>query len=109
MVTARTQVVVALDYPRLVSLGRLVRRTFVRWVTHEPTCNGNRESLSQIFSRKSIIAWHFQSYTRKHDAIVALESSPDGPPVVRLRRPSDLDRLLSDSRLIPARDVGSSR
>ncbi len=95
VVTARTQVVVALDYPRAVSLGRLLRRTLTRLVTQEPMCNGNRESLAQVFSRKSIIAWHFQSFTRKHEAIVALESAADGPPVVRLRRPSDLDRLLA--------------
>ncbi|MGV8850301.1 MAG: hypothetical protein ACOH16_12240 [Propionibacteriaceae bacterium] len=48
-----------------------------------------------MFSSKSIIAWHSQSFTRKHDAIIALESSADGPPVVRLRRPRDLDRLLA--------------
>ena len=95
VVVARTQLIVALDYPRLVSLSRLVRRTLSRLVTQEPTCNGNRESLSQAFSRKSIIAWHFQSFTRKHDAIVALESSADGPPVVRLRRPRDLDTFLA--------------
>jgi adenylate kinase family enzyme len=95
VVMARTQVVVALDYPRLVSLRRLARRTLTRLVTQEAICNGNRQTLSEVFSRKSIVAWHFQSFTRKHDAIVALESSPDGPPVVRLRHQADLDRLLA--------------
>ncbi len=95
VVVARTQVIVALDHPRRVSLGRLMRRTLSRLITQEPMYNGNRESLSQIFTKKSIIAWHFQSFTRKHDAIVALESSADGPPVVRLRHPRDLDTLLA--------------
>jgi adenylate kinase family enzyme len=42
---ARVQLIVALDYPRWISLGRLLRRTLVRAVDHHPICNGNFETL----------------------------------------------------------------
>jgi len=42
---ARVELVVALDYPRWVSLLRLVRRTFGRIVDKQTICNGNVETL----------------------------------------------------------------
>src|SRR3954447_21857726 len=50
VVLARTDLVVALDYRRLVSLVRLLRRTARRAVTRELACNGNRESFRQAIS-----------------------------------------------------------
>lgn len=95
VVLPRTQVVVALDYPRWLSLARLARRTLSRWATRTPVCNGNVESLSQILSRDSILLWHFRSYPRKTRTIRTWESAPDGIPVLRLRHPRELDHLLA--------------
>ena len=95
VLTARAQYVVALDYPRLVSLARLVRRGLRRVIAREATCNGNYESWGRLLGKESIIRWHFQSFRRKHEVILAMESSPDGPPVVRLRRQADLDCLFA--------------
>lgn len=95
LVTTRAEYVVALDFPRLVSLGRLVRRGLRRVVTNEPTCNGNYESWGRLLGRESIIRWHFQSFARKHVTIAAMEAAPDGPPVVRLRRQADVDSLVA--------------
>jgi adenylate kinase family enzyme len=94
VVTAQAQYVVALDYPRLVSLSRLVCRGLHRVVTKEPMCNGNYESWGRLLGKKSIIRWHFRSFDHKRAAIDTMESAPDGPPVVRLRRSSGLDALL---------------
>jgi adenylate kinase family enzyme len=94
VVTARAMYVVALDYPRWVSLTRLVRRGLRRVIAKEQMCNGNYESWGRLLGKDSIIRWHFRSFTRKHEAIAAMESAPEGPPVVRLRRPSDLDALV---------------
>ena len=94
VVTAQAQYVVALDYPRLVSLSRLVCRGLHRVVTKEPMCNGNYESWGRLLGKKSIIRWHFRSFDHKHAAIDAMEAAPEGPPVVRLRRSSGLDALL---------------
>src|SRR5690606_17750577 len=78
VVVPRAQVVLALDYPRRLSLARLVRRTARRWATREPVCNGNVEGLRQVLSRDSIIRWHFRSYPRKSAQIRAWAQAPDG-------------------------------
>ncbi|MPZ96702.1 MAG: adenylate kinase [Propionibacteriales bacterium] len=80
----RVELIVALDYPRWFSLQRLLRRTAARALDRRQICNGNRESLRQVFSRKSIIAWHFQSFRRKRQRIRQWCDDPAAPPVVRL-------------------------
>ena len=90
----RADVVVALDYPRLLSLGRLVRRTATRIVTQEPLCNGNTETLRNALSRDSILRWHFRSWRRKRDTMRAWHADPAGPAVVLLARPREADDLL---------------
>nr|WP_171584834.1 adenylate kinase [Arthrobacter sp. 260]NOJ59236.1 adenylate kinase [Arthrobacter sp. 260] len=92
-VLPRTELVVALDYPRWVSLSRLVRRTMRRVVRQEVVCNGNRESARKAISRDSILAWHFKSFPRKRARIRRLIED-DCVPVLRFTRPRDLDRWL---------------
>ncbi|QYJ03416.1 hypothetical protein KUV85_13915 [Nocardioides panacisoli] len=92
---ARADVVVALDYPRRVSLGRLLRRTARRVLTREPVCNGNVETLRQTLSRDSIIAWHFRTWSQKRDQVRSLLADPAAPPVVRLGHPRDAAALLA--------------
>jgi adenylate kinase family enzyme len=95
---SRADVVLALDYPRWLSLQRLLRRTARRLVTREPICNGNTETLHKVLGRDSIIAWHFRSFTAKHQQIAALAGDPGGPSVVRLTSPSATDAWLQDLR-----------
>lgn len=86
---ARVQLIVALDYPRWFSLQRLVRRSVARAVTRQELCNGNTESWRQLFSRDSIIRWHFRSWARKRarirqwveDPWTVLERAAAGGPV----------------------------
>ena len=81
---ARAHVIVALDYPRWVSLRRLMRRTLTRVVDKQPICNGNTETWRLMFSRESIIVWHFRSFARKRGLIRSwLQESP-GPELVHL-------------------------
>ncbi|MEV7092386.1 adenylate kinase [Amycolatopsis sp. NPDC051045] len=94
IVLARTQLVVGLDYPRRLSLSRLVRRTFLRAVTRERICNGNVESVRQVFSADSIIRWHFTSFATKRARIRAWAADPSGPAVVRLTSPRETRRWL---------------
>ena len=91
---ARAELIVALDYPRRVSLGRLLGRTLRRAVDRKPICNGNTESFRQAFSRDSIIAWHFKSFARKRARIRAWAADPPGPAVVRLTSPGVAQRWL---------------
>lgn len=94
----RAQLVVALDYPRLVSLTRLIRRTLRRAITGEEMCNGNTESWRQALSRDSIIVWHFRSFKRKRERIRAWELDPSKPPVLRLHSPRETGRWLRTLR-----------
>ena len=103
VVVPRTELIVALDYPRLVSLTRLLRRTARRTITREVVCNGNRETLRQALSRASIIAWHFRSYSRKRAQIAKWENDPAAPPLTRLRSQRTTDKwlaALAESRAI---------
>lgn len=95
LVVPRVQLIVALDYPRSVSLRRLLRRTARRVVMRESVCNGNRESLRLAVSQDSIIRWHFRTYEKKRRQIEEWERVPDGPPMVRLRSPAETDAWLA--------------
>jgi adenylate kinase family enzyme len=98
VVLDRAELVVALDYPRWLSLGRLVRRTFRRILTGEVVCNGNRESLTQLFGRESIIRWHFLSFRSKQRSIRDLQVDPDLPPVLVFHHPREAEIWLSQIR-----------
>jgi hypothetical protein len=76
VILARTELIVALDYPRQVSLPWLLRRTARRIVTGELAWNGNKESLRQAVSSDSIIASHFRSFSRKRQQIATWQTAP---------------------------------
>jgi len=95
VVLARTELVIGLDYPRWLSLGRLLRRTLVRSVTRTKICNGNVESLRQVFSADSIIRWHFVSFANKRARIRAWAAESPGPEIVRLTSPRETRRWLA--------------
>jgi adenylate kinase family enzyme len=91
---ARADVIVALDYPRWLSLARLTRRTFARVVDRRVICNGNTETWRLVFSKESILVWHFRSFTRKRDLIRSWLREPPGPQVVHLTSPNATRRWL---------------
>ena len=92
---ARTDLVVALDYPRWVSLTRLVRRTARRVFSGETVCNGNVETWRKVLSSDSILVWHFRSFSRKRSRMDTWEADVSAPPVVRLRSPVETERWLT--------------
>lgn len=94
LVEPRADIIVGLDYPRWLSLGRLVRRTLHRAVTRQEMCNGNVETWRQLFSNDSIVLWHFRSFRRKRDAMRDWATRPDGAPLLLLRHPRELDTVL---------------
>jgi adenylate kinase family enzyme len=95
---ARAELIVALDYPRWVSLRRLLWRTLLRAVDRRTICNGNTESFRQAFSRDSIIVWHFRTFADKRARIRAWVADPAGPAVVRLTSPEAARRWLGTLR-----------
>jgi adenylate kinase family enzyme len=89
---ARVEMIVALDYPRWLSFGRLLKRTFARALDGRHVCNGNRESLRLIFSKDSILLWHFKSFARKRRRIEGWIA--EGRPVVRLKSSKQAEEWL---------------
>ena len=94
LVLPRVQLVVGLDYPRWLSLARLVRRTVSRVVRQEPMCNGNVETWRKVVARDSIIVWHFRSFARKRSRMRAWAADPQMPEVLLFRRPRELEAWL---------------
>lgn len=92
LVEPRVELVVALDYPRWLSFGRLFRRTLARLFDGRPVCNGNRETIKNFFSRDAILVWHFRSFHRKRAHIRRMRES--GLPVLVCRRPADAQAWL---------------
>jgi adenylate kinase family enzyme len=93
---ARADLVVGLDLPRLVSLTRLVRRTLRRIVRRTPTCNGNVESVREIFLKSdSILLWHFKSFAGKRARIRRWAADPSFPSIVVLRSSADVERWVA--------------
>lgn len=87
--------IVALDYPRAVSLARLVRRTWRRIRTRALVCNGNVETLRRALGGDSIIAWHARSFASKRERMRSWHADASAPPVLLLRRPAEAEALLA--------------
>jgi adenylate kinase family enzyme len=94
LVLPRADLLVTLDFPRRVSLCRLVARTLRRLRTREEFCGGNTESWVRALSTDSIVAWHFRTFGHKHAAAQAWAVDAGGPPVVRFTSPRQVDAWL---------------
>lgn len=65
----RVQLVISLDYSRGRSFWQLLKRTVSRSITKEQVCNGNIESFKAMFSKDSLLLWHYKSFHRKRERI----------------------------------------
>lgn len=95
VVMPHVDLIVALDYPRWLSFGRLLRRTAVRLVRRDQICNGNVESLRVLLSADSILWWHWRSFSRKRAQIRRWQRDPGAPPMMRLTSPRQVGPLLA--------------
>ena len=105
IVVPRAELVVALDYPRWLSLSRLLHRSLRRVMAKQPVCNGNVETLARLFAKDSIVYWHFNSFARKRRIFKEWQSNPDMPPVIAFRWPRDLDEWLAQVATAAAAQV----
>ena len=90
VVLPHVELVVGLDYPRWLSLQRVIRRTVLRAIDKKPICNGNTQSFRRMLTRDSIVGWHFRSFARKRGRMRCWEAAAEGPAVILFRRPREL-------------------
>ncbi|MGH3303676.1 MAG: AAA family ATPase [Streptosporangiaceae bacterium] len=105
VVLARADLIVALDYPRWRSLGRLIRRSLARAIDRRAICNGNTETVRLLLSRDSILRWHFRSFASKRARMRAWAADPAGPAVILLTSPAATRRWLAS---LQPRGTGST-
>jgi len=93
---ARADMVVWLDYPMPLVLGRWARRTATRIRTRDEFWpgTGNRESVGNALRRGGLLWWILRTHRpRRRRTTDALRARPE-IAVVRLRSPSEADRWL---------------
>jgi adenylate kinase family enzyme len=100
---ATADLVVGLDFPRWISLGRLLRRSLVRLIRRTSVCNGNVESIGALLSKDSIVVWHFKSFKRKQQRMRRWQADPGQPRVLLFRTPKAVASWL---RSFPCDGVG---
>ena len=102
LVWARAEAVVWLDLPLRTILWRYASRTVRRIVAREELWSGNRERLTQLFSRESLLWWILTTYRqRRRDYPRRLAARPD-LVAVHLRSARHADRWIAEV----ARDLG---
>ncbi len=90
-------VVVWLDYPRWLVMGRVLRRTVARGLLRRELWHGNRESLRNLLHRdpeQNIVLWAWTSHAPNRERY-ARDAALGEVPVVRLRSPRAARRWLA--------------
>ena len=97
LVWGRADTLIWLDYSLGVILPRLIRRTLRRGLTGEELWNGNRERLTGLFTRDSLLLWALKTYRRHRREFSAALATPTFGhlAVTRLRSPAETDRWLA--------------
>jgi adenylate kinase family enzyme len=109
VVLPSAELIVALDYSRWRSLGRLMRRSVLRAIDHRQICNGNTETFRQMLSRDSILVWHFRSFARKRARMRAWAADPAAPEVVRMTSPAATRRWLASLQPVGTGSTAAGR
>jgi adenylate kinase family enzyme len=94
-VSRRLDVILWLDLPLLLKLGRLCRRSWRRVRTREVLWNGNVETWRDVFVGKDSVLVHAALAHFRHRR--TFPARPDAQKIVRLRTPSEVERWLSST------------
>ena len=88
--------VVWLDYSRPVVMSRMVRRTVVRARTGESICNGNVETISNLWRRDGVMRWSIKQHARYNHRYGTAQRDPAWSHLrfVRLTSPAQAEALL---------------
>ena len=93
---ARVQLIVGLDYSRGRTFWQLLKRTIARCTDKKEICNGNVESFRTMFSKESILLWHYRSFARKRHRMRKWQSSETQFEVILFKSPRQLEFWLMD-------------
>jgi adenylate kinase family enzyme len=94
----RAELLIALDYSRVLVMTRVVRRTLQRRLRRVELWNGNREpSLGAFFrDRDHIVRWAWDQFGHNRRRMRALEQEPPAGLIVRrFRNPRETERWLA--------------
>jgi len=94
-VSRRLDVILWLDLPLLLKLGRLCRRSWRRVRTREVLWNGNIETWRDVLVGKDSVLVHATLAHFRHRR--TFPTRPDAQKIVRLRTLSEVDRWLSST------------
>ena len=96
IVWGRADTVLWLDYPFLGTFLRLLWRTLRRVVVRERLWNGNREGLTAVFGKDSILLWAATSHPRNSKEYPQLMGDPEYAHVqfLRHRTPRETEEWL---------------
>jgi adenylate kinase family enzyme len=93
----RAELIVCLDYSRVLVMSRVLRRTVRRRLRREELWNGNREPALHTFftDPDHIVRWSWSTFGRNRRTLRELDHTPPvGLQVVRLRSPRAARRWL---------------
>jgi adenylate kinase family enzyme len=94
LVLDAADLIVWLDLPMQIWIPRLARRTWRRLRSREQLWNGNTESIrGAIWGRESLFGYSLRMHVSRRRAWPAELANR---PVVRVRRPADVRRLLTE-------------
>ncbi len=109
IVWGRADTIVWLDYPFLIVLWRLLRRTISRAVKREEMWESrNTENLwTHFFTRDSLFVWMFKTYKRHKQELPLFFAQPEHAhlKVVRLRSSREADKWLATIRALPTQHL----
>lgn len=99
LIWPKAEAVIWLDYPLLIVLWQLTRRSFSRWWTQELLWGKNREPLwnhFKLWSKESLYNWLFQTYWRRKREYPMLLSRPEHQhlKLMRFMHPRELEQWL---------------
>ncbi|MEU6349028.1 adenylate kinase [Streptomyces sp. NPDC047072] len=77
----RADTVIWLDYPRRVTMPRILRRSLKRTVTREPLFGGNREPWSDWLTRTHPAWWSWSQHATRHTEIATRLQNPRFTPL----------------------------
>lgn len=106
LVWPRAEAIIWLDYPLLVILMQLLRRTVKRWWTQELLWGSNREPFwihFKLWSKESLIHWLFLTYWRRKRETPLLLSLPEHNhlTLIYLRHPEEAEQWLNGTKGLP--------